>query len=382
MKKILYMHSGSANHGCEALLRTIATTLKGPKGVIVCSGNKEEDIFYNASSTVEKVLGNGETENNRFFGLLMRIKKRLTKNFDINKEIIKKRFKGNIAISIGGDNYCYSFSENICDTDAEVRKYCKKMVLWGCSVGEENLTPKIKETLSRFDLIIARESITYELLKQINPNTYLAADSAFLLKKIDCELPKEFLLSNTVGINISPTAVKSGGEIVLENYEQLIEYILQKTNMNICFIPHVVYKEYDDRKSIDYLYKKYEKTGRVCKVDDTNAMELKGYISRCRFFVGARTHATIAAYSTCVPTLVAGYSVKSKGIAKDLFGTYENYVVPVQDMKTNEELLWAFKWLMEHEQEIRNHLTEIMLIYKDKAKLAGEIFEREIIKKK
>ena len=52
-------------------------------------------------------------------------------------------------------------------------------------------------------------------------------------------------------------------------------------------------------------------TGRVLLVGDHNCMELKGFIGRCRFFVGARTHATIAAYSSCVPTLAAGYSVKS-----------------------------------------------------------------------
>ena len=55
-------------------------------------------------------------------------------------------------------------------------------------------------------------------------------------------------------------------------------------------------------------------------------MELKGFIARCRFFVGARTHATIAAYSSCIPTFSVGYSIKAKGIAQDIFGTYKNYV--------------------------------------------------------
>ena len=75
-------------------------------------------------------------------------------------------------------------------------------------------------------------------------------------------------------------------------------------------------------------------------------MELKGYIARCRFFIGARTHSTIAAYSSGVPTLVLGYSVKSKGIAKDLFGTYENYVLTVQQLKEYSELGRAFKSIM------------------------------------
>ena len=73
-------------------------------------------------------------------------------------------------------------------------------------------------------------------------------------------------------------------------------------------------------------------------IEDHNAMELKGYIARCRFMVVARTHASIAAYSTQVPTLVVGYSVKARGIAKDIFGTEENYVIPVQSLTKESEL--------------------------------------------
>ena len=65
-------------------------------------------------------------------------------------------------------------------------------------------------------------------------------------------------------------------------------------------------------------------------INDKNCMEIKGIISKCRFFIGARTHSTIAAYSTCVPTLAVGYSIKARGIARDIFGTEDNYVVPVQ----------------------------------------------------
>lgn len=48
-------------------------------------------------------------------------------------------------------------------------------------------------------------------------------------------------------------------------------------------------------------------------IEDASCGDLKGYISRCRFLVAARTHASIAAYSTGVPALVAGYSVKARG---------------------------------------------------------------------
>ena len=112
--------------------------------------------------------------------------------------------------------------------------------------------------------------------------------------------------------------------------------------------------------------------------DDMDCQRLKYIISKCRFFVGARTHSTIAAYSTNVPTLVCGYSVKSKGIATDLFGTYENYVVPVQNMIDKEQLLKSFKWIYENERTIRTRLTELMPSYKEKVWKAGEILKNVI----
>ena len=95
-------------------------------------------------------------------------------------------------------------------------------------------------------------------------------------------------------------------------------------------------------------------------------MVIKGYISRCELFIGARTHATIAAYSTGVPTLVLGYSVKARGIAKDLFGTEENYVIPVQTIDSGNEIINGFCWIEEHKIEIEQHLKEIMPEYKKK----------------
>ena len=84
------------------------------------------------------------------------------------------------------------------------------------------------------------------------------------------------------------------------------------------------------------IFEKFRNTNRVKLIAGGNCEELKGYISQCRFFIGARTHATIAAYSSCIPTLVMGYSVKSRGIAKDLFNDYAHFVVPVQDLESKE----------------------------------------------
>ena len=161
--------------------------------------------------------------------------------------------------------------------------------------------------------------------------------------------------------------------ITLENYRNLIKNILEKTEDDIVLIPHVVWESNDDRRPLTELYNQFKKSGRVHLVKDQNCLQLKDIISKCKIFIGARTHATIAAYSTCVPTLVVGYSVKAKGIAKDLFGSYEHYVVPVQKLKHENDLWNSYQWIAERDYLIREHLKGIMPQYISRAFEAGKL---------
>lgn len=375
MKKVLFMHGGSKNHGCEAIIRTTTKLLGGPEDIELWSFNKHEDEKYGVDQLVERIYVSEEIKVGSMAHLEALFRRKVLKQPDANMKVfIKQLFQNSVAISVGGDNYCYPWSaKEGAELDAMIRQVGGKTVLWGCSLDDEFMTPEVKEDLARFDLITAREPLTYEFLKQINPNTVQVADPAFLLEKVELPLPEGFQAGNTVGINVSPLIMKYGdGDLILQNYQELIEHILNTTDMSICLVPHVVCDGNTDLEPMELLYSKYADCGRICKLDDHNCMELKGFISRCRFFVGARTHATIAAYSTCVPTLVVGYSIKSKGIALDLFGTDENYVVPVQNLQKNGELTEAFAWLQANETQIRDRLTAVMPAYKDRARSAAD----------
>ena len=385
MKKVLFMHTGSGNHGCEALVRTTAKLLGGPEDVVLWSLTKSEDEQYGAAKTVENIVVSEQLERFSlpYFEALFR--RRVLHQPDANLEVfLKETFRNNIAFSIGGDNYCYPWSASqAIDLNKKIRKYAKATVLWGCSIDPEAITPEMREDLVGYDLITARESLTYELLKPINPNTVLVADSAFLLEKKELPLPENFIEGNTVGINVSPLIMQYGTEenCILANYEGLIRYILEETDMNVCLIPHVVWEYNDDRLPLRYLFDKFRDSGRVCMIEDGNCTELKGYIARCRFFVGARTHATIAAYSSGVPTLVVGYSVKSRGIAKDLFGTEENYVLPVQGLETERDLVRTFNWLQQNEEYIQRTLKQKLPEYTQKA-ASTEVLIRNFYRKR
>ena len=384
MKKFfLYGHNGSGNHGCEAIVRSTCKILRegfGDIDITLASGNTNEDREYeldkltsliNEKNTVSKL-------SLPYINAYLNIK--LKKNgLESEKLAYRKTFynveKDTIAFSIGGDNYCYPGYERFTMLHNMLRERNIKTVLWGCSVEPSKIDDFMKEDLVNYDLIIARETLTYEALKGIGANVKLYPDPAFQLDKIEKELPKNFKENNTVGINISPMVMNKESVlgITIENYTALIKYILENTDMNVALIPHVIWEDNnDDRKPSKFLYDKFKDTNRVVLIEDDNCEVLKGYISRCRFFIGARTHSTIAAYSTCVPTLVIGYSVKAKGIAKDIFGTYKNYVLPVQSLSNKDDLINAFEWMKNNEDDIRKHLNKFMPGYKEKA-LQGKV---------
>lgn len=382
MKTVLYMHGGSGNHGCEALVRTTTFLVKSylSHEVVLWSSASNEDVKYGVTSIVDEIIKTDDINKKSVSGIIAYAKYRLLGDKNaLHKEFIKKAFTNSVAISIGGDNYCYPWSaKDGVRIDKEIRQYCNKNVFWGCSIEEEFMTPEVIEDLKGFDLVTVREPLSYEVLCNHGIESVQVADPAFLLRKIELPLPDGFIDGNTVGINVSPLIndYESGDSIAFNNYIKLIDFIISKTDMNVCLIPHVVWEYNNDRKPLNDLYDRFKNTGRVVLLEDHNCEELKGFISRCRFFVGARTHATIAAYSTCVPTLVVGYSIKSKGIAMDLFGAYDNYVVSVQDMKTDNELTEAFKFIINNENEIRNTLNDIIPKYKEKAEYAGELLSK------
>ena len=248
----------------------------------------------------------------------------------------------------------------------------------GCSIEPELLTdPDIIDDMKRYNSIIARESITWQALVEagLKDRTYLIPDPAFLLDMVKKPVPEAFIEGNMVGLNISPMVVEKETitGITMKNYRVLINHILETTDMNVALIPHVIWKNNDDRTVLKSLYKDFSQTGRVVLIEDCSCEELKGYIARCRFFIGARTHSTIAAYSSLVPTLVVGYSVKARGIAADLFGTWENYVLPVQSLSREGELIDGFEWLKNREAAVKARLRKVMPAYLERTRQIGKI---------
>lgn len=378
-KVLMYQHGGSGNHGCEALADTISKEVKGAfddiRIVLSSSRVYEDDI-----DTVDEIV---EQLGFKKWSLRWAL-------HHLNRRVFNSKFIENIAsadrnlkrlprdiscaVAIGGDNYCYAKGKMFWATDRLLKKQKKKLLLWGASIEPDDIPGELGNHLKIFDIIVARESITYNALVEngLESKVHLTSDPAFLLEKELLPLPKNWKEGKMVGINLSPLVLRytQNKEVVKKSIYALVNHIIKNTEMNIVLIPHVYHTNADDISVLLPIYESFKNTGRIILFDDKKltCRQLKGYISRCRFFVGARTHSIIAAYSTGVPAIALGYSVKAKGIARDLFGSEENLVLPVQTFDDPQLAIGAFEYLVAHEGEIKGIYEERLEAYKEKAK--------------
>lgn len=372
MKYVMYPHGGSGNHGCEAIVRSTVKLIGGQSILFTNKIVEDQEVGLQdlcKLDVAEKPISSGSVPH-----LLAIFRNRVLRHADafdrlIFQHIVEYAKDVDFVLGIGGDNYCYDTPEFIYLVNRMVDEAKIKRILWGASVEPGAIDDRMLQDLRGYYKIWARESLTYEALSAKGlTQTFLQPDPAFVLDRKDLPLPDGFVEGNTVGINVSPMIIgyeKSQG-MTLRNYVHLMKYIIEESDMQVALIPHVVWNHNDDRKPLTQLHDMFKETGRVVMIEDHNAEELKGYIARCRFMVVARTHASIAAYSTQVPTLVVGYSVKARGIAKDIFGTEDNYVIPVQSLQKVDDLTNGFKWLMAHEKDIKVHYTKVMPEYIDR----------------
>ncbi|MDU0203781.1 polysaccharide pyruvyl transferase family protein [Paenibacillus sp. MAH-36] len=363
MKIMMFAHDGSLNRGCEAIVRAstsiIKEKMKGAK-VFLASGKPETDRIL---SKVDGIYDGSPRSIKRYSyeWLLSSVNVKLFNNESyalgkIHNNIVKHIPQMDICLSIGGDNYCYGEQPGWYEINKRVKAQGKKLVLWGCSIGQEDMSYRKLEDLKLFDLILARETLTYQMLKSKGLNNVkLCADAAFTMEKEELELPSGWQLGNTVGLNFSPLVWKKN-EKSQTAVRDLITHILKTTDMTIALTPHVMENGNNDYEILQKYYEEFQHTGRVILLPShLNAIQYKGYISRMRFFIGARTHATIAAYSNFVPTMVLGYSVKSKGIAKDIFGE-EKLVLGIEEISNSLRLISKFDEMVREEETIKETL--------------------------
>lgn len=393
-KVLIIVSSGSNNRGTEALVRGTLVLLSSAfeeLEVTLASSTPLADSKLCLPYVVSYIPRVNKYRSKLSLGhLLNRIKKEFCAEYKDYSNLVRCSASQDLILVVGADNYdvAYKLYPGIHRLNMLLKKHCTgKLFLYDCSLNKESVTVKFIEEAKMFDAFSVREHQTLENLqgKYDGNNLYYFPDPAFVMPSQTVTLPDYWKDNNMIGINLSTLIVHSSygdglHEKIIGAYKYMMDKILEETPFDIVLIPHVMRRK--DLAILEEIKELFSSIDRVHLISNEGyiAPELKYIISNCRFFVGARTHATVAAYSSCVPTLVLGYSTKSIGIAKDLFGTEKGYVISVKDVKTEEDLWNGFKSIMQNEKEIKATLQEMIPQYQEKAYSITTLF-KELVEK-
>lgn len=370
MKYFFPLHFDGDNRGCEGIA-------KGTAKILGC--NKDKLIALSRDVQLDSFLGidrHFTLIQHEKIGFLSQIQKKLEElvNHDISQSDLYFKYlyrdflnaisSDDVMISTGGDMLCYG-DNMVNTTNNMLHKRGIKTILWGCSMGPENYTLEKEKTLRNFNLIYVRESLTYNYFKSLGlKNLVCLPDPAFVLDDEPCEHPHIFDEGNVIGINVSPYVFKNT-KFRME-FISLLKSILKDTDYKILLIPHVLWTGQDDRTvSEDILAIMHDQRISILDSKKYNYLQIRHIIGSCDLFIGGRTHAVISAYSMCVPTIALGYSIKSKGIAKDI-GLDDKLVVDTNSENSYSQLKDIFCILIENREAIKKHLLEFMPKYKVK----------------
>jgi colanic acid/amylovoran biosynthesis protein len=377
-------HTSFGNRGCEAIVRSTVKLLEQHLGrcqIYVPSADIARDRaqWPQADEHGVQFVRAFKSPHNKYWRHLQRLPlaplKRMGWPFPLSAEFKKTIAEVDAVLSIGGDNYSldYLIPSLLMGMDAYAMARGVPVALWGASVGpfdkEPAFVPYVREHLARMAFIGARESITETYLTQTMtlPNVISVADPAFALEPEPIDVSGFWPRADgegVLGFNVSPLIrrYRPNGEAPEKLVDEIAAFLDHVTRqMAVLLVPHVIplngASKNNDAHFMAALLERVRDRHRVTMMDSRlNAAQIKGVIARCRFFIGARTHATIAALSSRVPTISIAYSVKAKGINRDLFG-HTDYVLDTPEVDRTT-LRGKLELLLERESCIRSHLDE------------------------
>ncbi len=287
--------------------------------------------------------------------------------------------RASMALALGGDNYTFDygppdvfFAANRVFLDAEV-----PLMMWGASIGpfsaDIDYERMAAAELSKTDCVFVREDVTAGYLDALGlgSKVFRMSDPAFLmpstLEGVDIDG-----LSGAVGLNFSPLI---GAKLGLDHVQwrgrcaEMITRLCADFSEPFVLVPHVTVGESDDRALLVGAWESLQPSVRsrvTVLPPGMNALQVKGVVGQLSAFVGARTHATIAAMSQGVPTISLGYSAKAVGVNQDVFG-HDRFVIGFDALST-DVLAQRLSELLGESAAIRRSLVEVLPSVQDRSR--------------
>lgn len=295
--------------------------------------------------------------------------------------------KADFILDIGqGDSFADIYGDwrfkNIDRIHKQARLFGKPYCLLPQTIGpftDEKKKKKAIKSLKRASLVMARDKQSYDYVKNTVPsqnNVKDYIDVAFYLPYEKNEFSNNYI---NVGLNISSLLWHGGysknnqfglKDEYKETIVRIVDYFISQSNICLHLIPHVVLSERHNENDYEVCYdlwRKYKHPRLVLAPFALGPIEIKSYIAGMDFFMGARMHATIAAFSSGVPVVPMAYSRKFNG----LFVETLRYT-KVADLKnmSQYEILTVIREAFEKREELK-------LIIEDR--IAGVVSEKKEI---
>ncbi|MBP3843507.1 MAG: polysaccharide pyruvyl transferase family protein [Prevotella sp.] len=143
---------------------------------------------------------------------------------------------------------------------------------------------------------------------------------------------------------------------------EIIAFFLKKDDVVVHLIPHVIsplYNIEDDSSVCTQLLSEFRSERLVKAPDFSSPIDAKSYISGMDFFLGARMHSTIAAFSAGVPVVPMAYSRKFNGLYIETLGYPTIADLQKDDVKEILQVVeTAFDSRMQLKEDIRKAITD------------------------
>lgn len=382
-------NGGFYNRGCEAIFRTTADLISqefSGARFTAWSSDSETDA---RESKMGNVRWRADQENGWLWGgrspwrIVIPAVQRVPPG-GLRTAVSRALACPDCVLSLGGDNFSldYGLPKKFVSQCEYFLRHGIPTAIWSASIGpfsgEPEYEKSVAEFLKRVSLITARESGTVDYLDSIGvrENVVKVHDVAFALEPEPYASPESafFEGDDIIGINVSGLILKwyaNDARAFQCEIVAFIEMLLGK-GYRVALIPHVS-KPGAPMALNDHAFLR-EIRGQISAGEDRVLLlpdgiptrQLKWAISRCRIFFGARTHATIAAISSGVPTIAIAYSAKARGIWNDVFESTD-YLLDT-DKVSAHMLTEKFELVLSDERAIRETLSSKKAIMRQGAK--------------
>lgn len=405
MRIFITGHQGLGNRGCEALLRSTIELIRRrhPRATFfVPSQDPQADARQWPQSIVSGVRWIPSPQVTTHLALWAR-GCRLLPGLAASRWPLPRLSpqeesaldRSDLMLSIGGDNYTLDYDLASLALYVGMATLARQRgvptVLWGASVGPFEAWPSVAQRMKRhldnLTALTVRESCSAQVLTEMGvggatadelqrPVRRQVVDPAFTLEPeaVDLEPHLPSGQGPLLGLNLSPfaappapgePAVKARARLLREA-TSFIRRAIALEGARILLVPHVSARDrqgqtvhrinaaQDDALLLDELVNVLGPEPRLRRLPTWSAPELKQAISCCDVFIGARTHAVIAALSSGVPAVALSYSLKARGIHRDLMDR-EDGVLDVRQLDA-DQLHQSWSRLLERAPSERVHL--------------------------